>query len=215
MPRWAWGAFAVLFLAHLLDSFDRWLLPVVLRDVSEELLLTRHPGRMAGHASAAELRRLEPVVGYFADRFGRSRLLAVGIAVWSLAMRRDGVGPVVRPARSSSGSWSGVGGSTFGVVALTLLMDLFPRGVRARVLSALLPGDAPGRGPGPGRWGSAIARAVDLAHGVPDGRAPGPGAGPARSALARPAPRHERGRRAATTAASRARSARAGPITST
>ena len=30
----------------------------------------------------------------------------------------------------------GVGGSTFAVIALTILMDLYPRGVRARVLSA-------------------------------------------------------------------------------
>ena len=38
--RWAWGVFAVLFLVHLLESLDRWLLPAVLRPVSEELELT-------------------------------------------------------------------------------------------------------------------------------------------------------------------------------
>ena len=38
--RWAWGVFAVLFLVHLLESLDRWLLPAVLRPLSEELELT-------------------------------------------------------------------------------------------------------------------------------------------------------------------------------
>ena len=134
VPRWAWGAFAVLFLANLLDSFDRWLLPVVLRDVSRELVLSDvQAGRLAT-LLLLSYAVWSPVVGYFADRVGRPRLLAVGIAVWSLACVGTGL---VRSYDQLQfvRVLVGIGGSTFGVVALTLLMDLFPRGMRARVLS--------------------------------------------------------------------------------
>ena len=34
------------------------------------------------------------------------------------------------------GRWSGVGGAIFAVIALSLIMDLFPRAIRARALTA-------------------------------------------------------------------------------
>jgi MFS transporter, Spinster family, sphingosine-1-phosphate transporter len=156
--RWAWGAFAVLFLAHLLDSFDRWLLPVVLRDLSQELVLSDMQAGWLATLLLLSYAVWSPIVGYFADRLGRSRLLAVGIAVWSLACVGTGL------ARSYNQLQFvrvlvGIGGSTFGVVALTLLMDLFPRSVRARVVSlyylAMPLGAALGLG-----VGAAVARAA-------------------------------------------------------
>jgi MFS family permease len=158
VPRRAWGAFIVLFLAHLLDSFDRWLLPVVLRDVSQELSLSDIQGGWLATLLLFSYAIWSPIVGYFADRLGRPRLLAVGIAVWSLACVGTGL------ARSYNQLQLvrilvGIGGSTFGVVALTLLMDLFPRGARARVLSlyylAMPLGAAMGLG-----LGAAVARAA-------------------------------------------------------
>jgi MFS family permease len=157
-PRWAWAAFAILFVAHLLDSFDRWLLPVVLRPVSKELNLTDVQGGWLATLLLLTYAIWSPIIGYFADRLRRPRLLALGIAVWSLATVGTGL------ARSYDQLQLvrilvGVGGSTFGVVALTLLMDLFPRDMRARILSvyylAMPLGAALGLGAG-----AAIARAA-------------------------------------------------------
>jgi MFS family permease len=157
-PRWAWGAFAVLFLAHLLDSFDRWLLPVVLRDVSHELSLSDVQGGWLATLLLLSYALWSPIVGYFGDRLGRPRLLAVGIALWSLACVGTGLAQSYNQLQLVR-VLVGIGGSTFGVVALTLLMDLFPRGVRARVLSlyylAMPLGAAMGLG-----LGAAVARAA-------------------------------------------------------
>ena len=106
-----------------------------------------------------------PVIGYLADRFRRPRLMAIGIAIWSLATVGTGMARSYDQLQLAR-ALVGIGGSTFGVIALTILMDLFPRGVRARVLSAYLPGDAPGRGAGAGR-GLGDRPGHDLAHGVP------------------------------------------------
>ena len=75
-----------------------------------------------------------PPIGYLADRVRRPRLLAVGFAIWSLATVSTGMArsyDQIQVARALVG----VGGAIFVVVALSILMDLFPRTVRARVLA--------------------------------------------------------------------------------
>ena len=156
-PRWAWGMLFVLFLAHLLDSFDRWMLPAVLRPISDELELTDTEAGWLATILLVSFAIWSPVVGYLADRMRRPRLLAVGIAVWSLATVGTGLARSYDQLQLAR-VLVGIGGATFGVIALTILMDIFPRGVRARVLSAYylaMPlgaalGPEPGRGASPG-----------------------------------------------------------------
>ena len=132
--RWAWGVFAVLFLVHLLESLDRWLLPAVLRPVSEELELTNVQAGWLATVLLISYALWGPFVGSMADRLRRPRLMAVGIAVWSLATVGTGLARSYNEMQLAR-ALVGIGGSTFGVIALTILMDLYPRGVRARVLS--------------------------------------------------------------------------------
>ncbi len=131
---WVWVVFGVLFLVHLLESLDRWLLPAVLRPVSEELELTDTQAGWLATVLLLSHALWAPFVGYLADRLRRPRLMAIGIAVWSLATVGTGLARSYNEAQLAR-ALVGVGGSTFGVIALTMLMDLFPRGVRARVLS--------------------------------------------------------------------------------
>ena len=132
--RWAWGVFAVLFLVHLLESLDRWLLPAVLRPVSEELELTDAQAGWLATVLLISYALWGLFVGSMADRLRRPRLMAVGIAVWSLATVGTGLARSYNEMQLAR-ALVGIGGSTFGVIALTILMDLYPRGVRARVLS--------------------------------------------------------------------------------
>jgi MFS family permease len=135
IARGAWLVFAILFLGHLLDSFDRWLVPAVLGPLSEDLSLNdTQAGGLAtdlliGYAVWC------PVIGYLADRFGRPRLLAVGLALWSLATVGTGLAETAGAIRLAR-ALVGIGGASFGVVGLTMLMDLFPRGARSRVAAA-------------------------------------------------------------------------------
>jgi predicted MFS family arabinose efflux permease len=132
--RWMWGVLVLFFAMHLLDSVDRWLLAAVLPEISQELNLS---GNQAGWLSTVLLLGLAAAslpVGYLADRIRRRRLLATGFAVWSMATVATGLArsyDQIQLARALVG----VGSATFEVVALTILMDLFPRAVRARVLA--------------------------------------------------------------------------------
>ena len=134
LPRWAWGVLGILFLAHLLESFDRWLLPAVLQPLSEEMELTEDQTGWLATVMIVSFAVWSPIAGYLADRLRRPRLLAVGMAVWSLATVSTGLARSYNQIQMAR-VLVGVGGSTLGVVGLTMLMDLFPRGVRARVLS--------------------------------------------------------------------------------
>jgi predicted MFS family arabinose efflux permease len=119
---------------HLLDSIDRWVLAIVLPQLSEGLKLSEI---QAGWLSTILLLAFAisgPWIGYLADRVRRPRLLAIGFAIWSLATVATGM------ARSyvtlvAARAVVGVGAATFVVVALTILMDLFPRAIRGRMLA--------------------------------------------------------------------------------
>jgi MFS family permease len=74
-------------------------------------------------------------MGWLGDRFRRTWLLGVGVGVWSLATIGSGL------ARSYghmavARSVLGIGEATYGVIAPTILLDLFAREQRARLMSA-------------------------------------------------------------------------------
>lgn len=151
--------FALLFLAHLLDSFDRWMLPVVLRPISDELELSDTQAGWLATVLLVSFAIWGPVVGWFADRMRRPRLLAVGIAVWSLATVGTGLARTYDQLEFAR-MLVGAGGATSGIIALTMLMDVFPRQMRARVLSAYYLAMPLGAALGLS-LGAALARAAD------------------------------------------------------
>jgi predicted MFS family arabinose efflux permease len=134
-PLWAWGALALFFAMNLLDSVDQWLLTAVLPQVSLELRLSEIQAGWLSTVLLLGLAVMCPPIGYLADRLRRPRLLAMGFAVWSLATVGTGLArnyDQIQVARALVG----VGGAIFWVVALPFLMDVFPRRLRARVLTA-------------------------------------------------------------------------------
>jgi predicted MFS family arabinose efflux permease len=134
VPRWAWGVLLLLFAMHLLDSVDRWLLAGILPDVRHDLELSE---TQAGWLSTILLLGLAaacPPLGYLVDRLRRPRILAVGFAVWSLATVSTGLARSYGPIQLAR-ALVGVGSAAFVVSALTILMDLFPRRIRARALA--------------------------------------------------------------------------------
>jgi MFS transporter, Spinster family, sphingosine-1-phosphate transporter len=135
VPRWAWGVLALFFAMNMLDSIDHWLLTAVLIPVRDELKLSEAQSGWLSTVLLLGFAAASLPVGYLADRLRRPRLLAMGFAVWSVATIATGLArsyDEIQIARALVG----VGGATFEVVALTILMDVFPRTMRARVLAA-------------------------------------------------------------------------------
>jgi predicted MFS family arabinose efflux permease len=143
-PRWAWCVLLLFFAMHLLDSADRWLLAGVLqasetagvqhRGIREDLGLSEEQAGWLSTVLLLGLAISSVPIGYLVDRVRRPRLLGVGFALWSLATVSTGLArsyDQIQLARALVG----VGGAALTVVALTVLMDLFPRPVRGRVLA--------------------------------------------------------------------------------
>ncbi len=133
--RWARFTFVVLFVMNLLDYTDRWVLSAVLPRVKVDFDLKNYQAGLLLTYFLVSYSLVSPIMGWLGDRTRRTWLLGLGVGVWSLATVGTGL------ARSYghlvlARSFLGIGEATYGVLAPTLLMDLFPREKRARVMSA-------------------------------------------------------------------------------
>ncbi|WP_165250662.1 MFS transporter [Paludisphaera soli] len=133
-PWWAWGLLGFLFLANVLASVDRWLFTALIRPLGLELDLWEDQADWLETLPLIAAALAAPALGFFGDRMRRPRLLALGIAVFGLASVGTGLASSFGTLQRAR-ALVGVGTATFGVVALTMLMDLFPRTARARVLA--------------------------------------------------------------------------------
>jgi MFS family permease len=129
------ATFAVLFAMNLLDYMDRNLLFAVLPQVKVSLGITNaQAGRLATYFLVA-FSIFSPIIGFAGDRMKRTRLLALGVGVWSLATVASGLAQSYGQLATAR-MILGIGEATYGVIAPTILLDLFPRHQRARMLSA-------------------------------------------------------------------------------
>jgi len=133
-PGWAWGLLGFLFVGQTLITLDLWLFRALVQPLGLELALWDEQAGWLAILPAFSAAIWAPMLGYFADRMRRPRLIALGIAAAGLASLATGLSGAIDPMQRAR-VLAGMGGATFQVVALTLLMDLFPRGVRARALS--------------------------------------------------------------------------------
>jgi MFS family permease len=131
------------FAMNVLDSADRWLLAGVLqagdgagvpRGIREDLgLSAEEAGWLSTVLLLGQAAACLPL-GYLVDRLRRPRLLAMGFAVWSLATVSTGLARVYDQIQIAR-ALVGVGGAALAVIGLSVVMDLFPRTIRARALA--------------------------------------------------------------------------------
>ena len=155
---------------NLVNYLDRYVVAAILEPLRREL-----------HLSDTQLGRLTlvfilvymcaaPLFGYLADRFHRPRLVACGVALWSLAT----IGAAFvhsYPALLFTRSLVGVGEAAYATLGPAMLADGFPESDRARTFTwfylAIPVGSAFGYGLGglvAGAWGW---RASFLVAGLP------------------------------------------------
>ncbi len=155
---------------NLVNYLDRYVVAAILEPLGREL-----------HLSDTQLGRLTlvfilvymcaaPLFGYLADRFHRPRLVACGVALWSLAT----IGAAFvhsYPALLFTRSLVGVGEAAYATLGPAMLADGFPESDRARTFTwfylAIPVGSAFGYGLGglvAGAWGW---RASFLVAGLP------------------------------------------------
>ncbi len=129
-------ALAILTFINLFNYLDRWIVAAVVESIKRsELHLSDTELGFIGAGFIIVYTFTSPVFGRLGDRRARPPLIALGVAIWSVATSLAGF---------ARGFWSlflarstvGVGEAAYGTIAPALLSDHFPIEKRGRVLAA-------------------------------------------------------------------------------
>jgi len=135
-------ALSLLLLINLFNYIDRFVLAAVEPDIRESLLLAADPedpnvkAKMGLLSTAFMVSYMltAPVFGWLAGLTSRWLLIAVGVALWSLASGASGLAAgfsVLLVTRC----FVGIGEGAYGPVAPTVLSDFYPVAQRGRILA--------------------------------------------------------------------------------
>ncbi len=127
-------ALVILFLLNAVDEFDRAVLAIALDDIRDHFGLTDGTVGLLPLAVIFITGMLSLPAGNLADRWSRTKILAIGAVIWGSA------GLFASLSRSFvqlflTRALLGVGQGTIGPTHLSLLSDYYPVSVRGRVLN--------------------------------------------------------------------------------
>jgi MFS family permease len=133
--RGAWGVLAILTSINLLNYIDRFVFPAVSESIKHSSL---HPSDTAiGLGSTAFLAvylMAAPFFGAVGDRPQRTRWVAAGIVLWSLATALGGLARTM-PELIGARSLVGIGEAAYSAIAPAILADYFPEKTRGRAFA--------------------------------------------------------------------------------
>lgn len=134
--RSAVQALAILTAINLLNYLDRYLVPPLVPDLKGAMGLSDAevgwlwPAFMIVYTIAA------PAFGAWGDRGSRTRPIAIGVFIWSLATVLSGLAQSYRQLFAAR-ALVGIGEAAYVAIAPALLADCFPLSARGRVYSVL------------------------------------------------------------------------------
>jgi len=126
-------ALAVLFGMNLLNYIDRYSFFAVGVDIKKSFDIDDFWYGILGASFMVVYTLVSPLMGWLGDRYNRRVLLAGGVALWSVAT----VGSAFSLDYRHMFFWRallGVGEASYGVIAPTLISDLFPVAKRGRAM---------------------------------------------------------------------------------
>jgi len=128
-------ALAVLTLINLFNYLDRWIVAALAESVKHsELQLsdTQLGSLMTGFIIVYMI--AAPLFGSLGDARSRTRLLGLGVAIWSVATALAGLATSYASLFAARAA-VGVGEAAYGTISPALLADYFPRERRGRVFA--------------------------------------------------------------------------------
>jgi MFS family permease len=133
--RAAWYALVVLGLVYLFNFLDRTLIFILFAPIKKEMTFSDIELSLLGSTSFVLFYTLLGMpFGRLADRVNRPRLIAAGLALWSLFSGLTGLAEGFASIFFCR-MMVGVGEATLGAAAMSLLAELFPARMRATVQS--------------------------------------------------------------------------------
>jgi MFS family permease len=138
-PQKTWYALAVLFLLNALNFYDRQILGALTEPIRKELSLSDTQIGLLSTAFTLVYAAVGMPLGRLADTHPRNRILAIGVAAWSLLTAASGL---IRDYSSLfiTRLGVGIGEASCAPAANSLIGDLFPPHQRARALSIFMLG---------------------------------------------------------------------------
>jgi len=130
----AWFAFTILFIINILNYANRYVLPAILPKVQADLGLTSFQAGLIGSSFLLVYAFATLPLGVWADRGVRKNIVALCVAVWSVATCLAGITQNFMQLFSAR-AILGIGEAGYAPATLSLLGDLFPRAQRGRILS--------------------------------------------------------------------------------
>jgi MFS family permease len=135
-------ALCLLLAINLFNYIDRFVLAATEPDIRETLLLAAEPDDpnvmakmgLLSTAFMVSYMLTAPVFGFLAERMSRWLLIAIGVALWSLASGASGLAGSFG-ALLVTRCLVGIGEGAYGPVAPTVLSDFYPVARRGRVLA--------------------------------------------------------------------------------
>lgn len=145
-PLYAWYALGLLMVVYVLNFLDRTIIYILFPLIKKEMDFSDTQLALLGTTSFVIFYTVLGIpFGRLADRGSRTKIIAIGVAVWSLFSGLTAF---------ANDFWTlfacrvmvGVGEATFGPAAISLLSDFFPPAKRATVTSIYSMGIAIGAG---------------------------------------------------------------------
>jgi MFS family permease len=137
--RGPWFALAVLFGINLMNFFDRQLLGALGEPVRKEFGLSDTALGILGTAFTLVYAAVGVPLGRLADRWSRTRLIGLGVTVWSVLTAASGLAGTYW-ALFATRLGVGVGEASCAPAGQSLIGDLFPPRQRARAMAVFMLG---------------------------------------------------------------------------
>lgn len=146
IPAYSYYALGLLMVVYILNFLDRTIIYILFPLIKKEMAFSDTQLALLGTTSFVIFYTLLGIpFGRLADRGSRTKIIAIGVAVWSLFSGLTAF---------ADGFWTlflcrvmvGVGEATLGPAAISLLSDFFPPAKRATVTSIYSMGIAIGAG---------------------------------------------------------------------
>ncbi|MFT3746507.1 MAG: MFS transporter [Pyrinomonadaceae bacterium] len=145
-PLYSWYALGLLMVIYVLNFLDRTVIYILFPLIKKEMAFSDTQLALLGTTSFVIFYTILGIpFGRFADRGSRSKIIAIGVIIWSVFSGLTAF---------ANDFWSlfacrvmvGVGEAALGPAAISLLADYFPPGKRATVTSIYSMGIAIGAG---------------------------------------------------------------------
>lgn len=132
----AYAALGVLTAINLLNYLDRYVVAPLYSDLHAAMGLSYEQFGLLLPAFMVVYMVAAPVFGHWGDRGSRTRPIALGVGVWSVATLLSGITRTF-PELLGARAVVGIGEAAMVAIAPALLADLFPAAGRARVYAVL------------------------------------------------------------------------------